>query len=32
LGDGTAVARWSAQCHLIVGQSIFLYFSLVFFC
>jgi hypothetical protein len=31
LGDGTEVARWTAQYHGSVGQSNFLYFRLVFF-
>ncbi len=31
LGNGRAVARWTAQCHRSVGQSIFLYFKLVYF-
>jgi hypothetical protein len=31
LGDGTAVAQWTAQCHRSIAQSNFLYFRLVFF-
>jgi hypothetical protein len=31
LGNGTAVARWMAQCHRSVGRSNFLYFRLEFF-
>jgi hypothetical protein len=31
LGDGMVVAQLTAQCHLSVAQSKFLYFRLVFF-